>query len=519
MLTKGKFLAGIQCEKRLWLHKNISQVPQCSLSAEFMSQQGDAIEREAYKKFPNGKCATLENRDAELGHTEKLMADGEECLFQPSFSADGIRVRCDILRKRNGAWDIIEVKSSSLKKDEKKDKLKDEHIADLAVQWHVLKNADIPLGGAFLMLVNTSDECVFPDLSELMLETEVTDKVRDFSQGIPDLLRKFQATLGSSAAPDISIGEHCCHPFVSVPPSPPKAKNSVGDVIKIEKVERVTRDCPFKEHCWKDVPKASFDTIPGLRWPKKKGMIQRGVLLAADADVKIDKLTEPQQRYVDIVRSGSDKPDTDKDAIRAQLAELEFPLYFLDFETMGPAIPRFDGMRPYQQFPFQFSCHIMRKMGGEVEHHKYLHPNKKDPRLPLLSKLVDCVGRTGSIVVYHKSMEDGVLKRLANIADDDQAERLNGMRDRLWDLEEVFKKNYLHWKFLGQTSIKAVLPVLVPKVSYDGMEIQDGLSAPAYWDLMINGKKDYTKELLEYCHLDTEAMVLIYRHLLDELAR
>ena len=493
MLTKTNIKAGIQCVKRLWLHKNISQVPPRSRYAEFMGRQGDAVELEAYKKFPNGQCATLEDRGAEIGHTEKLMADGAECLFQPSFSADGIRVRCDILRKRNGAWDIIEVKSSSLKKDEKKDKLKDEHIADLAVQWHVLKNADIPLGGAFLMLVNNSGECVFPDLSKLMLEMEVTDQVRARAAEISGLLREFEAALGSPDAPDIPIGEHCTKP----------------------------QKCQFMGHCWKDMPKASIHTIPRLGWKKKKDMMERGVLLAADADVK---LTEPQQRYVDIVRSG--KPVIDTDGIRAQLDKLEFPLHFLDFETMSPAIPRIDGMRPYQHFPFQFSCHILRTENGEVEHHKYLHRSKDtDPLPPLLSHLADCVGRTGSIVVWHGAAEKGFLKELASYATKEQKELLDGMAGRLWDLELVFagkkddakKKDgfpplYRHHDFLGRTSLKAVLPALTDK-SYDGLEIKDGKDAMGAWDLTIHGKEDYTKELLEYCHLDTEAMVLIYRHL------
>ena len=489
MLTKTNIKAGIQCVKRLWLHKNISQVPPRSRYAEFMRQQGDAVEKEAYKKFPNGKDAAMKDQDAALNRTLELMAGGAECLFQPSFSAGGVRVRCDILRKSGDVWDIIEVKSSTWKG---KDKVKNEHIDDLAVQWHVAESADIPLGGAFLMLVNSAD-CVFPNLSNLIREEEVTDQVRARAAEIPGLLREFGPTLGSPDAPDIPIGEHCTKP----------------------------QECQFMGHCWKDMPKASIHTIPRLGWKKKKDMMERGVLLAADADVK---LTEPQQRYVDIIRSG--KPVIDTDGIRAQLDKLEFPLHFLDFETMSPAIPRIDGMRPYQHFPFQFSCHILRTENGEVEHHKYLHRSKDtDPLPPLLSHLADCVGRTGSIVVWHGAAEKGFLKELASYATEEQKELLDGMAGRLWDLELVFtgKKDefpplYRHQDFLGRTSLKAVLPALTDK-SYDGLEIKDGKDAMGAWNLTIHGKEDYTKELLEYCHLDTKAMVLIYRHLLDKLAQ
>ena len=221
---------------------------------------------------------------------------------------------------------------------------------------------------------------------------------------------------------------------------------------------------------------------------------------------------------MDLLISG--KPATDKDAIRAQLAELEFPLHFLDFETINPAIPHIDGMRPYQHFPFQFSCHILRTKDSEVEHHPYLHKSKDtDPLPPLLSHLADCVSRTGNIVVWHGAAEKGFLKELASHATEEQNELLDGMADRLWDLELVFKGKkdefpplYRHQDFLGRTSLKAVLPALTDK-SYDGLEIKDGKDAMGAWDLTIHGKEDYTKELLEYCHLDTEAMVLIYRHL------
>ena len=472
MLTKTKALTGIQCVKRLWLHENPPfPLPNPSLSEQQVMRQGQEIERKACEQFPNGQRVAGDN-DQAPEKTRQLMADGAECLFQAAFSSDGVLVRCDILRKRGDKWDMVEVKSSTRRKDE--------HIDDLAVQWHVAESAGVPLNGAFLMLVN-SGGCVFPDLSNLMLEEDdVTDEVRARAAEIPESLRAFESALDAPAAPDIPIGERCFRP----------------------------RDCPFVRHCWKDMPKASIHTIPRLGWAKKDGMIERGVLRAADADVK---LTETQQRYVDVVRAG--KPHIEEEEIREQLAELEFPLHFLDFETVNPAIPRFDGTRPYQQIPFQFSCHILREKDGETEHCEYLHPDETDPRPRLLANLIDCIDRAGSIVVYHQSMEAGVLKGLADVADNGQAERLNGMRGRLWDLEAVFKKRYLHPEFLGRTSIKAVLPVLVEGMSYDVLEIKEGGGAMAAWDLMIRGEKDCAAGLRAYCEQDTKALVEIYRRL------
>ena len=474
MLTKTKTLAGIQCQRRLWLHQKSPSADgarRLSLSERHIIRQGQEVERKVCEQLQNGKRVEGDTHQA-LEKTRQLIANGAECLFQAAFSSGGALVRCDILRRRGDAWDIIEVKSST--------RVKDEHIHDLAVQWHAVESAGISLGGAFLMLVNSRD-CVFPDLSNLMVETEVTNEVREFANGIPDFLEKFEAALALPDEPRIPIGQHCFSP----------------------------QECPFTEHCWKAMPKKSVHTIPRLGWDKKEDMIQRGVLGAADADMP---LTKPQQRYVDIVRSG--KPIIDEDAIRAQLAELEFPIHFLDFETINRAIPHFDGMRPYQQLPFQFSCHILREKDGKAEPCEYLHPDETDPRPRLLSKLLNCVGKAGSIVVYHQSMEDGVLKGLADIADDDQAARLNEMRERLWDLEAVFKKNYLHPEFLGRTSIKAVLPVLVEGMSYDTLEIQEGGDAMAAWDLTIRREENHADALRKYCKQDTKALVEIYRRLI-----
>ena len=473
ILTKSRVLDGVQCQKRLWLQTNQSdRARRLSLGEERIIRQGREVDQMARKLYSGGRQVVARNNDAALKETRALMAGGAKCLFQAAFSASDALVRCDILRRNGDAWDIVEVKSSTRRKDE--------HIDDLAVQWHVAESAGVPLAEAFLLLVNSGGKCVFPDLSNLMYEAEVTDEVQEIASRIPDLLRELGTTLDAPDAPDIPIGRRCFSP----------------------------RECPFTEHCWKAVPDASFHTIPRLGWDKKEDLIARGVLRAADADVP---LTKNQQRYVNAVRSG--QPDVDAAAVRAQLAELEFPLHFLDFETINPAIPRFAGMRPYQSFPFQFSCHILRGTDGKEEHREFLHLDSADPRRPLLSALLECVGEAGSIVVHHKQMEAGVLEGLFDIAEVGEAERLSGMLGRLWDLEAVFKKNCLHPEFLGRTSMKAILPVIAPAMSYGNLKIQEGNDAMAAWDLTIRGEENYADALREYCKRDTGGMVEIYRHL------
>ena len=517
MLTKIEILAGIQCEKRLWLQGNTPQPPY-SRTAKFFRRQGQEIEKMASKQFPKGWVDVRDKKDENVSlidHTRQLMESGAEFLFKPSFSAGGALVQCDILRKRDNAWDIVEIQSSLWRNES----VKDAYLYDLAVQWHVVGESNVQLGGAFLMLVNSE----FSDgQNEFMLEKNVTEEVKSRAAVISEAIPRCASVLVAENAPDVRIGEHCDCPFViadkplTIGPDGKKKKGRRG-------VEKTKKECRFVGRCHNEMgmPEASIFTIPNIRWGKKDDMIARGVLYARDADVTLSPTQKP---YVDFLKSGK-LVEINKEAIRKWIDELEFPLCFLDFETISSPIPRF-GMRPYQHLPFQFSCHTLSSNNEEdAPHDGYLHVTKDDdPRPPLLSRLVDCVGETGSIVAWSAGAEDGFLDNLSSIVDDRQREILMGMKKRLMDLQDVFKVTadapppYQHQGFLGGASLKTILPVLTDK-SYDTLEIKDGRDAMAAWDLTIRGEKDHAKDLIEYCHLDTKAMVLIYRHILNELAQ
>ena len=204
--------------------------------------------------------------------------------------------------------------------------------------------------------------------------------------------------------------------------------------------------------------------------------------------------------------------------IQSLLAELEYPIHFLDFETDNPPIPIFDGLRPFQQFPFQYSCHIM-ELGGKVTHHEYLHTDKSDPRKHLLESLLNHVSETGSVVVYKASFEKGVLKDLADYFPEHTL-TLQSIIDRLWDQLVIFQKHYMHPDFCGSNSLKAVLPVLVPSLCYEDLDVQDGLEAQAVWNLMLNTtnetkKSEMIEHLKAYCRLDTLATVEIHKVLCE----
>jgi hypothetical protein len=240
-------------------------------------------------------------------------------------------------------------------------------------------------------------------------------------------------------------------------------------------------------------------------------LVRKGIYGVADLPIDYP-LSPPQRAYVERVRSG--KPYLDRTGIRAWLDDLEYPIYFFDFETVNFAVPRFEGMAPYQQLPFQYSVHILHR-NGKVDHKEFLHLTDSDPRAYLIAALCDHIGASGSVVVYYANFERSVLQELARMMPI-AAGRINAIIDRLADQRDVFRQYYLHPGFAGSTSIKKVLPVVVPGLSYKDLAIQKGDEAQAAWLEMVqcadaNDQAERAAELRAYCGRDTQAMLEIHK--------
>jgi Domain of unknown function(DUF2779) len=199
------------------------------------------------------------------------------------------------------------------------------------------------------------------------------------------------------------------------------------------------------------------------------------------------------------------------------LAKLEYPLLFMDFETVNRALPPFAGMRPYDHLPFQWSVHVQRQPGAEPEHHEFLATDASDPRREFISSLCHALGETGSIVVY-SSFESQRLSELAGWLPE-HAEPINAIQARLFDLLPVLREHAYHPAFAGSYSIKSVLPALVPEMSYDGMVVANGQAAGVAWESLMRGslncdeRKRIEKALRAYCGQDTLAMVRLLEQL------
>ena len=465
LLTKSLFLSGLRCPKKMWLEINKFEQEPTSLAQKRLINQGFEVQEKARKIFPDGYLIEAPSFEA-IQKTKEALDSNIDCLFEAAFQFKNILVRCDILQKTtDGSWDLIEIKSSG--------SVKDEHIDDVAIQKYVLINCLLPINRVKLMHINTKT-CFFPKLDNLFIiediSHEVEKKLHELS--IESKINDFQQIISNNIKPEHPLGKHCNIPHA----------------------------CPFKSHCWKDVPQASIFTIPRLSTEKLNRI----------------KLTSKQQEYVNLIIR--EQPDIDYKEIGNALSELKYPLHFFDIETHNPAIPRFDGLKPYEQFIFQYSCHILQE-DGILDHYEYLHTDTLDPRQSVIESLIHHIQPTGTIIVYHKSFEGSIIKKLAQDFPEYEEELLS-IVERLWDLEEIFKKYYKHPEFYGSTSIKNVLPVLVQDLSYNDLEIQRGDAAQAIWDSMIicsneNQKLKMIKDLKDYCALDTLAMVRIYQKLLE----
>ena len=230
------------------------------------------------------------------------------------------------------------------------------------------------------------------------------------------------------------------------------------------------------------------------------------------ADVTEDMITENQLPYLRAVQTG--KPIIDRKQIRTFIKNLRFPLYFIDYETYASAIPIIDGTSPHKHFPVQYSLHIL-KPNGKLVHREYL---EREKRLPdkLIANMKADIGTKGSVISWHASFEEKQNDTMKELFPD-ETNFLQGINNRMVDLEKLFKTGYVDKEFGGSSSIKNVLPVLCPKLSYEDLDVKDGTGAMLAWKQLISSQSDeadeLAKSLLEYCKLDTLAMVEIYRFL------
>ncbi len=445
-----------------------------------MLDQGNEVGKVARERFPDGKLIEEDYRHISeaVESTGKALHAGDEILFEAAFEFENIVVRADILKRlSDNTFELIEVKSST--------GVSSEYLDDVALQKYVLEGAGINVSSVYLMHIN--NKCVYPELDNLFEMVDLTDHIKENMQKVKDELPLMKSMLSKGEVPEIDIGPHCSQP----------------------------RTCDFKVHCWSHIPQHSVFELYRLKQKTKFDLYRKDRFDVRKLTCGEAKFSDRQLMQIKTVKSGTS--DINLKGIRDLLGEIDYPIYYLDFETYAPAIPRFEGMRPFQQFPFQFSCHIEEKE-GKIEHREYLHVENSDPSLELSRNLVQIISSYGTVVAYNASFEAGVLEVLSQRIPD-FADELMGIRLRLWDLMKPFQKFYYHPDFHGSYSLKRVLPAIVPDMSYENLGVKEGAGAQyAYLRLISQSvgseeKAKIASDLLEYCTQDTLAMVKLMEKL------
>jgi len=481
LLTKSNYLLGLQCPKLLWVYKNDkTRIPEPDFSAKAKFKMGDIIGVLATKVFPGGTDL------ADLGFKENIDATKEavknrQTIYEAGFMVDNLFSRGDILLPvGEDEWDIIEVKSAT--------KVKDVNIHDVSFQKYTYEKAGLKIRNCILMHINNQyikDGEIEPE--ELFVQADINDKVLEYSEGIEERISDMQEIINSEE-PGCKIGVHCSDPY----------------------------DCSLMDECWKNVPEGSVFEFYRMFKKKCFELHDRGVVCLNEVPENI-KLNDKQKIQRRLAFDGG--KHIDKQEIKNFLGNLKYPIYYLDFETINPAIPKFDGMKPYQRIPFQFSLHIQREEGGECEHISFLAEGMSDPRPKFMQALKDSLGDAGSILVYNQGFEKGVMNEGCDALSEFMSWYEDNIFHRIKDLWDVFKDfAYYDPEQKGSTSIKYVLPVLTD-LKYDDLDIGNGMLASleyervTYDDVEDSERLKVREALEKYCELDTWAEVEIVKSL------
>ncbi len=471
----------------LWLKKNSpNRLPPEDEQTLAKFEGGHEFEAIAEKIFDNARKLSFSGYEGYMALAEKTknaIKNGHKTLLQAKFEFENLACICDVVQfKENDVVHLYEIKSST--------KVKIEHHYDLAFQKQLIEYNGYKVEKIGLVHVNNrfvkKGEI---DPKKITSVVDITNDVDDLKDVTEKYTKKAIKTMSQKSCPVLSPS-YC-------------RLGSFDDWMKIYRYNF-------------DLKEDSIFNLTHIDAKLTKKLEDIGVQKLSEIDHNI--IYNPKQ-FRQLSAFKVKKPIINRELIKQFLANIEYPLYFLDYETLMSGVPYFDGTSPYTQIPFQFSLHKLSSDNGNLEEFSYLHDNNSNPTLPLTEKLIEYIGDKGTILTWNMSFEKKCNNLLAKL-NPEYKNKLYKINERIDDLMIPFSDGfYIDYRFHGSASIKKVLPVLVPELNHSDLEISDGGSAQRIWmDLIFKNKKIEEKEqilnnLLEYCALDTFAMVKIYEFL------
>lgn len=476
-VSKNIFLNALACPTLGWLIRAGKILKTPTLSERFRIEQGMKVGRRARELYPDEILIDDKDIVSASKKTKSLMNHPNiPIIFEGVFLFGSFTAKADILKRKDNGWHMIEVKSSV---NDKK-----EFIDDMAYTAMVIENSGFNISNVSLMLISKDFRLGMKN-EKLFVEIDHTDRVRDRVEEFKPVCEQIEEITRMSAKPEPNLRFECrkkCELF----------KNCLG----------------------KNIENHIFD-LPRLSQSKFNKLTELGIVCIEDIPNGFS-LTENQARIKDCVQL---KKPFIGNKLKDELESISWPAYYLDFETVMTAIPLYPDIAPYTQLSTQYSIHKCSELGHIVEHLEYLADPSRDCRRELAENLIKDLKGEGGIIVY-SNFEKSIINGLGR-AYPDLSRELNFLIDRLVDLEVIIRKNFYHSNFHGSTSIKKVLPVLVPDMSYEGLEITDGDTAMAVFAFLALDKyedrevKTIKRNLLDYCKQDTLALVKLHQRLVE----
>lgn len=480
-LSKSKYCNGLQCKKMLWLYKNKPEEKE-EVNNQSVFDNGNDVHEVARKLLGEDiNIAFNEDLTQMIKDTKEVMKQEKVIITEASFSYENNFCSVDILKKEGNTYEIYEVKSST--------ELKDVYVDDVSYQYFVLTSLGLKVEKCYVAILNNRYVRKGKlDLNQLFKKIDVTDEVVSKQAQVKQMIKDMNKYMEQKKEPQDDIGIHCFKPY----------------------------KCPFFKYCTRHLPERNIFEINEINVNEKLKLYVEGIVSLEDL-LKEDISNEAKQH---IEYELYDKEDyIDKKSIKEFLNTLSEPLYFLDFETFALPIPKYDGTRPYQQVPFQYSLHYIEE--GKLYHKEFLAESGVDPRKLIAESLVRDIPKNVPVLAYYMSFEKGRIKELAETFPD-LKDHLMSIHDNIKDLIVPFKNRSYYAKGMhGSASIKYVLPAMFPNdesLNYKNLELvhngDEAMNIYARLGEYPKEEKEYIRErLLKYCELDTYAMVKIYEKL------
>ena len=471
-------MAGLQCHKLLWwmAHEPAAAELDVDDARQALYDQGHRVGELARTYVPGGVLVDLPHDAYErrLEATREALARGAPAVYEAAFRADGVFVSVDILERLERGFGLIEVKSTA--------GVKEQHLPDVAVQTHVLRRSGLDVSRMEVMHLNRA--CAYPDLSNLFTRADVTELVEARLAAVPGEIAAMTAML-AGPLPRVATGPHCSSPY----------------------------ECPFTERCWPVLPPHHVSTLYAMR-RRAFELDELGYRTIFDLpeDFALGAAADRQRRAVQAGRMIVEP------TLAAALAPFAPPVAFLDFETVGLAIPVWDGCHPYDQVPVQFSAYVPDSRGA-LQAHDWLAEGPGDPRPALAERLLAVCAGARAVVTYGSFDRDRIRDLAAALPH--LTAPLEALATRVVDLLPVVRNHVYHPDFGGRFSLKRVLPALVRELDYRGLAIAEGETASLELGrLLFHGAEMDAEErarlradLLAYCHQDTWGLVRLLERL------